>query len=106
MAIVKQGDSLWIDYLVPNFKAIDDTWANWVGTYEISTSETSAPSLTGTLTRSTTEGVFNLRLNISNATWVALTVGRYKLMTEFVNTTAEYREERHEPLTITTQGLS
>lgn len=105
MPTVKQGDSLWIDLSVPNYGAIDNTWSNWSGTFEISTTETATPSLTGNLTRSSTEGIFNLRLNTSNTTWTTLAVGTYKLMTQFSNTTVEYREERHDKLVIKTQGL-
>lgn len=105
MPIVKQGDSLWIDYDLSNYKVIDSTWANWSGTYEISTTETSTPALTGTLVRSNTEGTFNLRLNTTNSTWNAIGVGTYKLMVQFYNSTAEYREERHDVLTVRTQGL-
>lgn len=106
MATVKQGDSLWIDYEVPNFKAIDSTWANWTGLYEISVTESSTVLLSGSLTRSSTEGIFQLRLNTSNATWVALSAGTYKLMIEISNSSQGYREEKHEKLVVKTQGIS
>lgn len=105
MPAVYQGDSLWGDVEAPLYASIDSTWANWNGKFEISTTETSTPAVTGSLTRSSTPGIFNLRLNTSNSTWTAITVGTYKLMIEIYNTTAEYKEERHYKLVVKTQGL-
>lgn len=106
MPTVYQGDALWIDYEIPLYAAIDSTWTNWSGKYEVSVSETSTPLLTGSLTRSTTAGIFNLRLSTGNTTWTALTTGTYKLMVEFNNSTVGYREEKHTKLIVQTQGLT
>ena len=105
MPSVRNGDAFWVDYSLPNFKAIDSTWANWSGTYEISLTETSTPILTGNLTPSTTEGIMQLRLSTDNSSWTGITVGTYKLMTTFTNATAFYREERHDKLVVKTQGM-
>lgn len=109
---VKQGDSLWIDYNLENWSAINATWGSaWEGIFEISVSESSTPLYTGTLTRSTTPGIMQLRLNTDSAStapvlnWSAMSVGEYKLMVQFTNTTAKYREEYHEKLVVKAQGL-
>lgn len=106
MPTVKQADSLWIDYDLCNYKAIDSTWSNWAGTYEISTTESATPSVTGNLTKATgQDGIMQLRLSTDNTTWNALAVGTYKLMVQFTNSTYKYREERHDKLIIKTQGV-
>lgn len=104
MATVRQADSLFIDYEIPLYAAIDPTWANWAGTYEVSATETSTPILTGTLDKTVT-GLMRLRLLSTNATWTAIAVGEYKLMVEFNNATAGYREEKQERLRIKSQGM-
>ena len=106
MPIVKQADSLFIDYEVPLYGAIDSTWGNWGGTYEISVSDTSIPIISGSLTRSAREGIFELRLKSDNATWTAISAGTYKLITQFSNSTVGYREERTDKLIVKTQGLT
>lgn len=113
MSKVKQADSLWIDYTLENWAQIHATWdTTWTATFEISVSEDSTALYTGSLTRSTTPGLFQLRLNTDSAstspvqTWAALATGTYKLMTQFSNSTAKYREERHEELVIKKQGLT
>lgn len=110
---VKQADSLWVDFTLFNWALINATWDNnWSATFEISTSETATPAYTGSLTRSSSTGVFELRLNTDSAStspvqsWATMPTGTYKLMTQFTNSTAKYREERHETLTIRTQGLT
>jgi hypothetical protein len=109
---VKQADSLWINFDLENWASIYPTWdTTWTGTFEISATETSTPIYTGSLTRSTISGQFQLRLNTDSAstspvlTWAAVPVGTYLLMTQFSNSTAKYREENHEKLTIKVQGL-
>jgi hypothetical protein len=106
MPTVYQADALWLDVEIPLFASIDATWANWTGSYEISATEASTPIATGTVTRSTTEGVMNLRLNTSDVVWTAIAVGVYKLMIEIANSTKNYREEHHFKLTIRPQGIS
>lgn len=106
MPTVKQGDACWIDYGLPNYKAIDSTWANWSGTYEVSATESSTPILTGNLLKpSSQDGIMQLRLSTDNSGWTALAGGTYKLMVQFYNSTATYREERHDKLVVKTQGL-
>jgi hypothetical protein len=104
MPSVYQGDSLWLDYELSNFRQIDSTWGNWEGTFEISTTESATPSVTGNLVPSANGGVFYLRLGTDNSSWNALAAGTYKLFAQFVNTTAKYREEKHDVLTVKTQG--
>lgn len=105
MPTVYQSDSFWLDIMTPQYAAIDSTWANWGGTYEISTTESATPAVTGSLVQSTTAGVFNLRLNTNNAAWMSITVGTYKLMLQIANSTAGYREEKHYKLVVKTQGV-
>jgi hypothetical protein len=109
---VRQGDSLWVDFTLSNWSAIHSTWdSSWVGIFEISATETSTPLYTGSLIRSSASGLFQLRLNYDSAStspalnWSDMAVGTYKLMTQFSNSTAKYREETHDRLIITTQGL-
>ncbi len=105
MPTVKQGDSCWVDYTLANYKSIDSTWGNWSGTYEVSLTESSTPIVTGNLIKPTIEGVMQLRLNSDNSIWTAIAVGTYKLMVTFSNSTAGYREERHDRLVVKTQGM-
>lgn len=108
----KQGDSLWVDYLIENWADFFATWdATWEGTFEISATATSTPIYTGTLTRSTTPGLFTLRLGYDAAstapvlTWAAMPVGAYTLMAQLRNTTAKCQKEFHDKLVIQAQGL-
>ena len=105
MPTVKQADSLWVDYEVPLYKSIDSTWANWAGTFDISPTVTGTSSLSGNLIKNTDGGMMSLRLNTNNTTWTALAIGRYKLMLEFANATTGYREEFHEFLNVSPQGV-
>lgn len=110
--VAKQADSLWNDYTLENWDSFHATWDDtWAGTFEISATEDSTPLYAGTLTRSTTSGLFQLRLNTDSAStvpvlnWSALPVGTYRLMAQFTNSTAKYSEEYHETLIIRKQGL-
>jgi len=112
MATVKSQDSLWIDYMLNNWQSIFATWdTTWTATFEISATTTGTAIYTGSLTRGTIEGLFQLRLNTDSAStvpvlnWSAMAVGTYRLMVQFNNSTSKYREERHEKLTITEQGI-
>lgn len=107
-----QGDSLWVDYTVEGWEQAYATWgATWTGIFEISASESSTPLYTGTLTRSTTSGIFQLRLNYDSAStapilaWSALAVGTYLLMAQVTESTSKFRKEYFETLIIRTQGL-
>jgi hypothetical protein len=104
MPTIIQANSLFIDFELPNFAAGDPAWANWTGTYEVSSTLVSTPILTGSLDK-TVEGIMRLRLLSSNALWTAIAVGNYKLMVEFNNTSIGYREERQDRLIVKAQGM-
>jgi len=100
METVHQGSSYWQDFILENYADFNSTWdAAWTGTYKLGT-------ISGSLTRSTTPGIFNLRLNYTNSPWAALTPATYSLYAEFTNTGSGYREEYHGSIKIKTQGIT
>lgn len=101
----KQGDSLWINIECSDISAIDSTWTNWTGVWNISSTIGGAPTLSGTLSRSTTPGTFYLRIGpASTSGWTALPVGNHFLTMQIDNTTVDYRHEEQHKLVIQTQG--
>ena len=82
MAIYKkaQASSLWIDITCQNLAQIDtsvNAWTtNWTGLWNLADS-TGAVVLTGTLSKSTTVGTFQLRIGPATVSgWSTLQIGR------------------------------
>lgn len=103
----KQGDSLWIDITHETAIAIDSTWANWSGKWVISATVGSTALLSGTISRSATEGKFLLRIGpASTAGWNSLPAGTYALTIEINNTSADYKHEDQHILKVSAQGVA
>ena len=101
----KQGDSLWIDITCDNVTTIDPTWANWSGSWTIAATVGGDALLSGAIGKSSTTGLFQLRIGPSSTSgWSALPVGNYFLTMQIDNTTADYRHEEQVKLVIQTQG--
>lgn len=108
MALYKkyQGDSLWIDITHDDASTIDPVWTNWTGKWDIAATAGGAVLLSGTIARSATTGLFNLRIGpVTVAGWSTLPVGNYVLTLEINNTTVDYKQEQQHTLIINTQGI-
>lgn len=102
---VYQNDSLRINIPHDTAIAIDPTWTNWSGLWNISETIGSTSLLSGTISRSTTEGTFELRIGpATTAGWSALPVGTYWITIEINNTSVDYKKEIQGKLIISTQG--
>ena len=103
----KQADSLWLDLICDGVTEIDTVWDNWVGTWCLSATLGGTPLITGTLTRTTTVGLFSLHIGPTSGgvTWCTLPVGAYTLTTEINNVNADYRQELQSVIAVKTQGL-
>jgi hypothetical protein len=102
----KQGNSLWID-ITCDISEIDKVWANWSGSWKISAALGSVALLSGTLEKSTTPGLFHLKIGpvSGGVAWAGLAPETYVLATEILNATADYSQEDHDSLTILQQGI-
>ena len=102
-----QGDSLWIDYTLPNITDIDGTWGNWGATWNIAVVPGGTTLLSGGLTQSTTVGVFNFRIGpvSGGSTWITLPVGSYTLSVQMSDTSIDFKHEEQDVLNITPQGV-
>lgn len=98
-----QGDSLWLD-IPGDISGIDPTWANWSGTWTISTTIGSPALVTGSLIKTTIDGQY--RLQVSPIESASLSVGTYYLCVQVDNATVSYRKEiLQEKLVISPQGV-
>ena len=103
-----QGNSLWLDITADaNLVLIDPVWDNWTGVWNIVKKVGGVVLASGLLTRSTTTGIFNLRIGplAAGVTWTALAPGQYVLEIEINNVSVDYRDEKHHTLIITAQGI-
>jgi hypothetical protein len=94
----RQGNSLWIKIKCRKWADIDTTWTNFSGSWKLMDS-TGATLQTGTVVRSSTEGIMYVK--ITPAMTLPLAVGYYTLATEIVNTVQDYKEERQDSVVIT-----
>jgi hypothetical protein len=104
----KQANSLWVAITFSNPADIDAIWTNFTGVYEVFLEEgltaTTIPS--GTLIRSTTVGLFFLKLGPLNTPgWETLPVGVHKIVFQIDNTVQDYRHEESHTLKIIEQDL-
>lgn len=102
-----QASSLWIDITCENTALIDtsvNAWSNnWAGFWNIVDSDGTV-KLTGSLTKSATVGVFQLRIGPASVLgWSTLTPGTYTLSYQFRNTVVDYDQEENDKLTILAQ---
>jgi hypothetical protein len=96
----KQGDSLWIDITCDSADSIDSVWAHWTGVWSIA-----GTILTGSLIRSNTPGVFQLRIGPATVSgWKELPVGTYQITVQIDNSSVDYRHEESHKLIIQEQG--
>ena len=105
MAIKKKaGDSIWIDVTGEALTTVDETWANWEGSWAIVTALGAVPTLSGTMTKGATIGSFQIRIGAT--TMAAVDAGSYILVVQVENSTVDYVQEiAQEKLTITAQGI-
>ena len=103
----KQGNSLWVNITCDTIPTIDNVWTHWEGVWNIAATLGSTPLLTGSLVRSSTTGVFQLRIGpVSVAGWATLPAGNYILTIQIDNAAVDYRIEESYGLTIKPQGLT
>ena len=105
MAIKKKaGDSIWIDVTGEALSTVDETWANWTGSWAIVPALGSAAVLSGAMTKGTDIGVFRIRIGAT--AMAAIPAGSYILVVQVENSTVDYVQEiAQEKLTLTAQGI-
>lgn len=103
----KQGNSLFLNIQIPDFANIDPVWDNWSGAFSIVAALGSPSLVSGTITKSATEGYFYFRLGplSGGVPWTTLPVGKYKLLTEIVCPNVDFLLEDEDKLIITAQGI-
>jgi hypothetical protein len=111
----KQGDSLWIDITCTAVADIDPVWANWGGTWCVSTAVGKTALLSGVLIPSVTPGLFSMRIGPNTAPgvnsvtgtvpWATLPVGLYVITVQIDNLIVDYRHEDQGKLAIQPQGM-
>jgi len=101
---LKHGNALWSSVTASNLELVDTVWDSWTGRWAIVPALGEAAVLSGTLDKNTDLGKFILRINSTQMR--TLTVRKYILVCEAVNSALDYEFEfAQEPITIEAQGI-